>query len=79
MGRKFTMQKHEIAVRADMETAAYSEYAETLRFAWFAEYPSWQKFTSLVCFSRYNFSLFIPTAISWLSTTLFNAWYIFKF
>lgn len=29
-------------------------------------------------FSRYNFSLFISTDISGLSTTLFNAWYIFK-
>lgn len=31
---------HEIGVRADMETAAYSEYAENLHFARFAQYPS---------------------------------------
>lgn len=68
-----------MGLRADMETAAYSEYAENLYFARFAEYPSWQQFTSLVCFSKYNFSLFNPADISGFSITLFNAWYIFKF
>lgn len=28
MGRKFTTQKHEISVRADMEIAAHSEYTK---------------------------------------------------
>lgn len=54
-------KKHEIGVRADMETAAYSEYVENhLMLCMVHRNSTWQKFTSLVFFQGTTFHCSFP-------------------